>query len=290
MGAYYSTDAIPAHQPDNIDRALARVCTHLNVTRFSGVTSASAVCHAMVAMLQTGIIAEDDLFARLGAPPEHMGMLGDAQLGGALTASDTEHTTAKISATVRLPNSTTTIYKSTIVTGLNDAPKVSADRAERYKCLLTTCAALPGHRPAAAKTVALAESTWQVGISDDVAVRFEDGEFLVGKVLRMRKRINDSSWCEYVRAVSLEEGKRDPLVFLQLAWYQEVHLNGTTHYLANDTDANDLADVELASVICPVDLSPAPEHPPHLRLGADYLTAIERNMQGEEILEEPHSS
>jgi hypothetical protein len=244
----------------------------------------------MVAMLQKGIITEDNLFARLGPPPEHMGMLGDAQLGGALATSETENAKVKISATVRTPNSTTTMYKSTIVTGLNDAPKVSADRAERYKCLLKSCATLPGHRPPAAKTVALAETTWQVGIADDVAVRFEDGEFLIGKVLRMRKRINDNRWCEYVRAVSLEEGKRDPLVYLQLAWYQEIDLNGTTHYLANDTDATDLANVELASVICPVDLSPVPDHPPHLRLGDDYLTAIIRNMQGEEILEEPDLS
>jgi hypothetical protein len=302
-------------QPSEIYFTLARICTHVAVTSASGVRQACAVCHVLVAMLETGIVTEPTIFACLGPLRPHVGMLGEVVAGAVHThcsnlvpvVAGSRTTTTKVSPTVKVPGTEVTAYKSTLIAGLNNAPKTSADRQQRYQNLLDACKHAPTHRPSH-KVTALEHVAWAVALGDDVAVRTARGngprselslptnlrhrnkaladmqtdDVQVGRVLRIRKKF-DSGYCEYIHPVSLAEGERDDKVCLQLAWYSELTQGGTNYLVANDGNATDLCDIDIHTVICPVDLEPAPDHQGRFTLGQDYREAIAANPRGDLI-------
>jgi hypothetical protein len=143
------------------------------------------------------------------------------------------------------------VHKGSFVASLNRYGKVSVDRLRRVQ-------------QQTKQAFNVKQSQWLVGLFDDIAIWFDDGNggktVWYGKVMRMRVRRKRTLF-RHIDPVNIHAARGQTYIF-NCNYYSEVKQQGTSSKRSQETmyklDTCDTTDIELANIIIPVTMQAVP--------------------------------
>ena len=160
----------------------------------------------------------------------------------------------KVVTHVWVPELNDRIHKGTVMASFNSGVRLSADRQLRAKS--TTSNKFEFLQEGIPRN--LREDEWDVGIGDDVVVRFsvhgsERIQCFVGRILRMKKRGNKRGWIEYRNPVAKLSFGREESVYLQCFYYKQKRGRANSRVFTFNHPHPHM--INLSSVVCPVSMT-----------------------------------